>query len=285
MNTVKIKGQILSNSNYKTITAESIGIETVAFEFDDSWNGLSIFACFKNSNIDQEYHIKMSEPYEVKIPWEVMSVCGVIYIGVLGFKGTEIVKPTIWRAAADVVKGVSPNGANPEDATPNVVAQITEIADNAVNIAQSVRDDADAGKFKGEKGEKGDSGVYIGSGDVPDGYNIQIDPNGEPDNEIGHIVFENFELTFQDIQKIRTECIEKGKPLVFRYVDNSDIVNLVVCSQVYYNDVLATPTLVFMFVNFHNASKSLRVNRHGYEILSHNNINHIAKVYSIKAEV
>ena len=32
---------------------------------------------------------------------------------------------------------------------------------------------------KGEKGDKGDSGVYVGSGDMPDGYNVQIDPDGE----------------------------------------------------------------------------------------------------------
>ena len=41
---------------------------------------------------------------------------------------------------------------------------------------------------KGEKGDKGDtgdagpigpSGVYVGSGDMPDGYNVQIDPSGD----------------------------------------------------------------------------------------------------------
>lgn len=36
--------------------------------------------------------------------------------------------------------------------------------------------------LKGEKGEKGDqgfSGVYVGSGDMPTGYNVQIDPYGD----------------------------------------------------------------------------------------------------------
>jgi hypothetical protein len=39
--------------------------------------------------------------------------------------------------------------------------------------------------LKGEKGDKGDtghrgeSGVYLGSGDMPDDCNVQIDPNGE----------------------------------------------------------------------------------------------------------
>lgn len=34
--------------------------------------------------------------------------------------------------------------------------------------------------LKGEKGDKGDSGVYLGSGDMPDDCNVQIDPDGEP---------------------------------------------------------------------------------------------------------
>ena len=33
--------------------------------------------------------------------------------------------------------------------------------------------------FDGEQGERGVSGVYVGSGDMPDGYNVQIDPMGE----------------------------------------------------------------------------------------------------------
>jgi hypothetical protein len=37
----------------------------------------------------------------------------------------------------------------------------------------------DFGIPRGEKGDKGDSGVYVGSGEMPDGYNVQIDPDGE----------------------------------------------------------------------------------------------------------
>lgn len=32
---------------------------------------------------------------------------------------------------------------------------------------------------KGEQGDKGDSGVYVGSGDMPEGYNVQINPDGK----------------------------------------------------------------------------------------------------------
>lgn len=130
-------------------------------------------------------------------------------------------------------------------------------------------------------------GVYVGEGEMPANCDVQIDPNGEPDNEIGHVVFESFDLSYDDLQKIITECCEKGKPLVFRYVDDYDVANLVVCSQVYYNNTPAVvaPTLVFVFETFHNGSKSLRVNRHGYEIFDDQRINHVTKIYSIKAEV
>ena len=39
----------------------------------------------------------------------------------------------------------------------------------------------DTGKpSRGETGPQGVSGVYVGSGDMPDGYNVQIDPDGTP---------------------------------------------------------------------------------------------------------
>ena len=37
------------------------------------------------------------------------------------------------------------------------------------------------------KGPRGASGVYIGSGDMPDGYNVQIDPDGRPSGIIPSI--------------------------------------------------------------------------------------------------
>ena len=39
---------------------------------------------------------------------------------------------------------------------------------------------------KGDKGDKGDPGVFVGTGDMPAGYYIQIDPSG--DNSIDMVV-------------------------------------------------------------------------------------------------
>ena len=60
-----------------------------------------------------------------------------------------------------------------------------EAAADASAVAQTVQNKLDAGEFKGEKGDKGDqgdpgvSGVYVGSGAMPEGYNVQVDPDGE----------------------------------------------------------------------------------------------------------
>lgn len=76
---------------------------------------------------------------------------------------------------------VAREGENQE--SPATLAQTAmDAARSAELIAQSVRDDADNGAFKGDKGDRGEqgvSGVYVGSGDMPEGYNVQIDPDGE----------------------------------------------------------------------------------------------------------
>ena len=38
-------------------------------------------------------------------------------------------------------------------------------------------------------GEKGDPGIFLGSGDMPDGYSVQLDPNGDATtiNEIAQL--------------------------------------------------------------------------------------------------
>lgn len=47
---------------------------------------------------------------------------------------------------------------------------------------------------KGDKGDKGVSGVYVGSGSMPSGYNIQIDPTGEEVDLVTREEFERLEI-------------------------------------------------------------------------------------------
>lgn len=57
----------------------------------------------------------------------------------------------------------------------------------------------DTGEFveipaiQGTRGPHGVSGVYVGSGDMPEGYNVQIDPDGTPD-----LATETWTFTLED---------------------------------------------------------------------------------------
>lgn len=58
-------------------------------------------------------------------------------------------------------------------------------ASNADAVADAVQAKLDAGELKGEKGDTGPegpqgvSGVYVGGGDMPEGYTVQVDPTGD----------------------------------------------------------------------------------------------------------
>ena len=53
---------------------------------------------------------------------------------------------------------------------------------SGLNINEAVNDALLQAKESGEF--KGESGVYVGSGEMPEGYNVQIDPNGDADIEV-----------------------------------------------------------------------------------------------------
>ena len=57
----------------------------------------------------------------------------------------------------------------------------TSKVDGGTNILTITTTDGDITTFEVKNGSTGSSGVYVGSGEMPDGYNIQIDPSGEVD--------------------------------------------------------------------------------------------------------
>ena len=56
------------------------------------------------------------------------------------------------------------------------IANVTSTEDGAII---TVTDQTGTTEVLLPKGEKGNSGVYVGSGEMPEGYNVQIDPDGE----------------------------------------------------------------------------------------------------------
>ena len=139
---ITIKDQTPLCSEYKVIVVGSVGIEKVNFELDETWKDLQVFACFKNSNLKEEYSQFLSNSNEAYIPWEVLTVPGTLFIGVLGMDDERIIKPTIGKEVAKIREGTSADGIASEEHSATALEQV-------VALAQSVRDEADAGKFDG----------------------------------------------------------------------------------------------------------------------------------------
>ena len=192
----------------ETLTEGRVGL-LCQFRFTDEWAGLAKTAVFDGA--DSRDVILKSDT--VAIPAECLSTEGYsLSVGVYGKNSAgDIVIPTVYATVGKIQRSAYPSGNEPAAPTPDVVAQIQQAAANAEAMARSVRDDADLGKFnggqgpQGPQGPKGDtgaagpkgdtgatgpqgiSGVYVGSGDMPDGYNVQIDPDGTPSEIIPYI--------------------------------------------------------------------------------------------------
>lgn len=133
---VSIRGNSFTIARQSTAVVGSVNTESVQFSFDDSWEGLTRIAYFRNSNLDSDYKIVLAESNLCTVPWEVMSTSGTLQIGALGLDGDSIVKPTIWGSIANVVTGVKSDGEDPQPPSPDeyqqYIQQVQGIVDSVV---------------------------------------------------------------------------------------------------------------------------------------------------------
>lgn len=154
---------LLKVNQREAVTSGSVNVYNVQFSFSSAWNGLDKTAVFQaGSDI---ISVVLDDSNTCTIPWEVLeNPSRTLYVGVYGTKGGDIVLPTIWESLGTIQKGVT-LGTNMQPPTPDAYSQILSIAEKAQEIAQSVRDDADEGKFDGETGPEGPAGPEGPPGD------------------------------------------------------------------------------------------------------------------------
>lgn len=156
------------------VTSGSVNAYEVQFKFSADWEGLDRTAVFAAG--EAQVSVVLDSSNACTIPWEALqSPRRELRAGVYGTKGGEVVLPTVWASLGTIREGCSP-GEEAQPPTPDVYGQILAAANQAEQTAQSVRDDADAGKFDGKTpyiGENGnwwiggrDTEVYAG-GDAP----------------------------------------------------------------------------------------------------------------------
>lgn len=141
--------QEMWRKNEPVLVADEVNFVQLKVAFDESWTGLNKSYQFKNGL--STYQIESNDE-TITIPHEVMTV-GTLEIMIKGTKldeNSQIIdtKATVTPATIEIQEsGLVDNPNNTGEATPTVIEQIREIAENAENIAESVREDADEGEF------------------------------------------------------------------------------------------------------------------------------------------
>ena len=128
--------------------------------FTDFWSSYNKTIVFKRSSnsLGTPYTIFIDKlEDEITIPWEILTESGAFKVGAYGTTNTEIL-PTLWSDDIVIKYGSDTAGQAPEPPTPSVYQELIETAKQATEVAQSVRDDADSGKFDGKDGVDGKEG-------------------------------------------------------------------------------------------------------------------------------
>lgn len=142
------------------ITAGMIGAEIEIEYVGAEWSGLTKTVVFSGAVVKDV----TTDDTIVDIAPECMAMAGVMLkVGVFGFRAADkkVVIPTVEANIGRVLRGTDPSGDESTNPTLPVWAEILNIADEAKQLAQSVRDDADSGKLIGTigpEGPKGDTG-------------------------------------------------------------------------------------------------------------------------------
>lgn len=149
-------------------TAGSYGMEMLTIIREGVWAEYDILAAF-HPPVGAAVQVRVGANNQISVPIEATAEKGMGKIVFAGYK------EGVRQIAVDVLYKVAPSsgasGTEPAEPTPDVVQQILSAANAAEKLAQSVRDDADVGKFTGAKGDKGDIG--------PTGPKGEQGPKGE----------------------------------------------------------------------------------------------------------
>lgn len=195
MQIIKLDGYNATVDNGKKLelgTFDSYGEEQLQIVKTQNWENLSVLATFNPPSKKPVQVVVDSVTGVIKVPKE--ATANLYGVGTIVFVGLA---DGVQRISADVEyivrKHSNANGTEPAEPTPSVVQQILteaqnanttsaeakKLATDAKDIAQSVRTDADNGKFTGAKGDKGDDGttpqLKIGEDNL---WNVSYD-NGE----------------------------------------------------------------------------------------------------------
>lgn len=143
---VKDNKAYLMQKTSKTITTGNVGTVKAVYEFSEEWDGYTKTAVmYSKKDGKDKAVVSPLINNEVEVDPSVISEKYPLYIGVFGDKGK--LRKTSDFVVKQLTEGATPEGALDPEKTQDIYSKIVEVMNDAKEIAQSVRNDADEGKF------------------------------------------------------------------------------------------------------------------------------------------
>ena len=156
-----------------------VNYDRVAFTFDESWADLVRTATFwRGSKAADVYQILLDDTNECDIPWELLQKDGYIQIGVTGI-GADGSLVTTQPIAQSVARGTYRDARIPSDPTPTIYEQINQQLKSCTTRVNTLYEEAQTGRFKGEPGQDGADGITPHIGDNGNWF-LGMEDTGKP---------------------------------------------------------------------------------------------------------
>ena len=169
MNKVCVEGQrIYFYRRPEPIPKSQVNFSKIEFYMDETWGSfLSVVAQFIQGGKPRNVQVKDGYCF---VPPELE--VGAFELCLRGDDGESVVA-SVNRLTFEVCEGFDPSGETPLPPSPDLYTQLVKEIDSGKKIAQSVRKDADAGLFNGERGA--DGGWYTPSVTQTDENTLRMD--------------------------------------------------------------------------------------------------------------
>lgn len=159
---VEVKGQRIKRINSPGSVEDTLNYLTCHFIFSgEEWDNTVKTAYFRNPASGEKYQKILADDGTCTVPWEALTDKGFVRFSVAGERdGYRITTGIESFYNSETIYGGQPS----EPPTPDQYDQMIALAEQTKEIAESVRRDADEGKFdgppgpQGPKGENGDTG-------------------------------------------------------------------------------------------------------------------------------
>ena len=159
---IEVKGQRIKRINSPGSVEDTLNYLTCHFIFSgEEWDNTVKTAYFENPASGKRHPKILADDGTCTVPWEALTDKGFVRFSVAGERdGYRITTGIESFYNSETVYGGEPS----EPPTPSQYDQLIALAEQTKEIAESVREDADAGEFdgppgpQGPKGENGDTG-------------------------------------------------------------------------------------------------------------------------------